>query len=289
MTQSHQISRRTALKVGAGAAALPLVHIRTAGAAGKLSGAVVRVFVPGYVEAMQKLVDQWAAKTMTEVRLDFISAGAIALSEAAEAQARVGHDFRGFIANQWDMHVYASQLEPMDDVVDRLCAKYGTLPPLIEHLGKAAGSWRGVPGSPNTVYYPSCTRMDLFRQHVGMDVQAVFPVAAEMGPGYDQWTWDAFLIAAKKCFKAGYPFGLPLGMGLDATYWVGALFRSFGAELVDAEGNITVRSDNVGKVLDYARRLTAFLPPDVFTWDDASDLRGTTPQTTRRWSPAGWP
>src|SRR5262249_11961454 len=32
-------------------------------------------------------------------------------------------------------------------------------------------------------------------------------------------------------------------------------------------------SDNVGRVLDYARRLMPFLPPDVYSWDDASNNR----------------
>jgi ABC-type glycerol-3-phosphate transport system substrate-binding protein len=59
----------------------------------------------------------------------------------------------------------------------------------------------------------------------------------------------------------------------DAVDWVGTLFHSFGAELVDAEGNVTVRSDAVRQVLDYARRLMPFLPGDVYSWDDASNNR----------------
>ena len=39
LPSARGITRRSALKVAAGAAALPLVHIRTAGAAGKLSAA----------------------------------------------------------------------------------------------------------------------------------------------------------------------------------------------------------------------------------------------------------
>ena len=37
MRPKNRVTRRSALKLGAAAAALPLVHIRTAGAAGKLS------------------------------------------------------------------------------------------------------------------------------------------------------------------------------------------------------------------------------------------------------------
>ena len=41
--------------------------------------------------------------------------------------------------------------------------------------------------------------------------------------------------------------------------------------LVDAKGNITVKSDPVREALDYYKRLMAFLPSDVPSWDDASN------------------
>jgi len=46
-----------------------------------------------------------------------------------------------------------------------------------------------------------------------------------------------------------------------------ALFHAFGAELVDAKGNITDNSDA------YDKRLLAFLPPDVGAWDNASNSK----------------
>jgi hypothetical protein len=84
-------------------------------------------------------------------------------------------------------------------------------------------------------------------------------------------TWDNFLIAAEADHKARNPFGLRLGVTTDAVDWIGALLRAFGAELVDSNGNITAHSDAVRQVLDYAKRLTAFLPPDVDAWDNTSN------------------
>ena len=46
MSKLRRVSRRTALTIGAGAAALPWVHIRTAGAAGKLNVGLVDHSVP---------------------------------------------------------------------------------------------------------------------------------------------------------------------------------------------------------------------------------------------------
>jgi ABC-type glycerol-3-phosphate transport system substrate-binding protein len=107
-----------------------------------------------------------------------------------------------------------------------------------------------------------------------------------MGPGYEQWTWDAFLIAAEKCFKADHPFGLPMGQTPDSRYWVDSLFRSFGAALTDINGTITVKSDNVSKELDYAKRLMQFLPPDVYGWDNALNNRALIFNPPSAWAAA---
>ncbi len=94
-----------------------------------------------------------------------------------------------------------------------------------------------------------------------------------MVPHYDQWNWNAFLIAAEKCFKAGVPFGLPISNCADANAWINSLFLSFGAKLVDASGNVTVRSEGVREALDYMQRLAPFLPSDVYAWTSASNNR----------------
>ena len=79
------------------------------------------------------------------------------------------------------------------------------------------------------------------------------------------------MTAAEKCHKAGVPFGIGLGQTADSVDSMGALFSAFGAELVDAKGNITVKSDAVKQVLEYMKKLVPVLPPDVFAWDDASN------------------
>ena len=114
-----------------------------------------------------------------------------------------------------------------------------------------------------------CSRFDLMKEHAGIDIQALYP--AGKPPSGGDWTWDAFLAAAEKCQKAGHAFGLPLGVTTDTNQWVGALFLAYGAELMDAKGNITVKTDAVRQVLEYGKRLAAFLPPDAPSWDDASN------------------
>ena len=67
------------------------------------------------------------------------------------------------------------------------------------------------------------------------------------------------------------PFGIGLGTTSDNVDTAGAIFHGFGAVLVDAKGDITVKNDKVRQALDYYKKLMAFLPADAPAWDDASN------------------
>ena len=73
MNKSRHVTRRNALQLGAAAAALPLVHIRTAGAAGKLTVGFWDHWVPAANDVMKKQVMAWADKNKVEVTIDFIT------------------------------------------------------------------------------------------------------------------------------------------------------------------------------------------------------------------------
>src|SRR4051812_25734872 len=42
-------------------------------------------------------------------------------------------------------------------------------------------------------------------------------------------------------------------------------------QMVDKDGNITVKSDEMKQVLEWFQKLVPVLPPQVFAWDDASN------------------
>jgi ABC-type glycerol-3-phosphate transport system substrate-binding protein len=107
------------------------------------------------------------------------------------------------------------------------------------------------------------------KKHANIDVQEMYPAGAQ--PKADNWTLDTFLKAAEACHKAGFPFGIGLGETSDNVDTAGAIFQSYGAELVSAKGDLTVKTDAVRQALDYYKRLIAFLPPDIAAWDDASN------------------
>lgn len=271
-----KVSRRTLLKstaAGAAAAALPLVAVhgqpRTVLRCGFWDH-----WVPAGNGALRELCAAWGQRERVEVQLDFITSAGKQneLTIAAQAQSRSGHDILSFPT--WFPSAYADQLVPVDDVMGRLIAKYGPVTPAAEYLAKRNGRWVAVPAVSGTQMKPSLGRIDLLRQHAGIDVRAMWPAEDRAGPGAETWTWDTFLVAAEKCHAAGVPFGLPMSNFTDSVDWVGALFASFGASMLDGDGRPMVRNNpKLLAAIDYLVRLARFLPGDVWAWDDAANNR----------------
>jgi ABC-type glycerol-3-phosphate transport system substrate-binding protein len=270
----RSISRRGALKLGAVATALPLVHIRTGRAAGKVAIGFWDHWVPGGNDVMQKQVDAWAQKNQVEAHVDFITStgNKLQLTGVAESQAKAGHDALAFF--NWDVYNVSDALEPMDDVMQRLIAKNGAVDPTCEYLAKAKGQWVAVPTSSGTQTKPPCARIGWFKQH-GLDLQAMYPAKEDHNALQDAWTWEEFAKYAEAATKDGNTFSLGMGGGVntDATDMHGALFKSFGATLIDEKGNIQLKSDAMKQVLEFAQKLVKFYPNDAVSFDDASNNR----------------
>lgn len=275
MIKSRRMTRRSALKLGAAATALPLVHIRTAGAAGSLSIGFWDHWVPRGDEILRKQIQTWADKNKVEVNVDFVTSNGmkLTLTAAAEAQSGQGHDALQFGQNQYDVFTYADKLEPVDDAIKAITDQWGPFIANFEYLGKVDGHWRAIPTSTYTGSRPTLARISLMKQIARIDVQALYPPRKVTPPEATEWTYDAFVKAGELCKKAGYGFGLGIGNTGDsvgnATVW----FAAHGAELVDAGGNIVVDSDKMRSFLEWAQKLVNVLPDDALSYDDASDNR----------------
>lgn len=270
MTKQRRITRRTAMLAGA---ALPLVHIRTAGAAGKLNLGFWDHWVPATNKTMRKQVDEWAEKNKVEVNIDFITSVGqkLILTQQAEYQARKGHDI--LPVSNWEVRNLADRMEPMDDIVEHLQKQYGPYAPAYSYLGKVKNHWVAVPSSTGSLNLTLCGRISVLKQHAGIDIREMYPAKPSDKEIGQAWDYDAFLKAAEACQKAGMPFAMGIGSTNDSINNTGAWYSAFGAELIDSEGKIQVRSDKVQKFLEYAQRLVKALPADAKTYDDASNNR----------------
>ena len=281
-----RISRRKAVKLGVAATALPLVHIRGAGAAGKLSVFFWDHWVPAGNEVIKKQVAAWSDKNKVDVSVDFITSNGFKtlLTINAEAQAKTGHDV--ITIPNWEVHNQSANMEPMDDVVGRLVAKYGKTNRVSEYLGQSKNSWLAVPSSWGTQNKGPCGRISILRDVAGIDVTKMWPASATETPEAKAWTYDAMLKAAEACHKVGKTFGIGVGVTADSVDTAGAIFAAFGAELITGEGEIAVKSDAVRQVLEYGQQLVKFLPADAVSYDDASNNRALiSGQSALIWNP----
>ncbi len=274
--RSLTVTRRTFLKRTALATTSVVLwpHVRTAHAAGKLVIGFWDHWVPGADDVLKKLALDWGEKNRVQMQIDFITGqgNKLLLTGQAEAQGRTGHDILAFPT--WQVSVHKKLLEPVDDVVGALAKKYGPPNHTVEFLAKHDGVWRGIPTTVGAQVKPCCSRLDLYKQHAGIDLRKIFPATDRLDKTLtDTWTWDAYLASAEKLYKAGFPIGNPLGSTSDAVDWVGALFRSYGAVFVDEKDNIKVNSGETRAVLEYMKKLTQFMPKEVFAWDDAGNNR----------------
>lgn len=268
---SRKVNRRRFLAgtAAASAAFVAAPFVRGAHAAGKLTCGFWDHWVPGANKATEELCKEWGEKNKVEVQMDFITSqgNKLLLTTAAEGQAKSGHDVLAF--STWLPARYAEQLVPMNDVMEPLIKENGAVNGTVEYLGKVNGKWLAVPATAGSQIKGPCSRIDLLKKHAGIDIQAMYP--AGQAPKADDWNLDNFLKAAEACHKGGNPFGIGLGTTSDNVDTAGALFHAFGAQLVNAKGDIVVKNDQVRQVLDYYKKLMQFLPTDVPSWDDASN------------------
>jgi hypothetical protein len=270
-------TRRSVVKsaVLGSVAALAAPYVKHSYAAGTLALGVWDHWVPGANNALTALCNEWSAKNNVEVRIDFITSQGEKdkLTAAAEAQAGTGHDIMSH--RDWNIRVHAEMLEPLDDIAGELIKQYGPISPVFDYLAKLKGTWRGLSATRGSQVKPCCSRFDLYKEHAGIDLRDIFPAdeAKWDKAKIDAWSWDAYLAAAEKLFKAGYPVGLPMGQTSDSVDWVGALFNAYGVVMIDAGDTIKINSDATRAALEFLKKLMAANPPEVYAWDDAGNNR----------------
>src|SRR6266568_1574128 len=168
---ANSVTRRTVLRGAAaatatGALAAPFVH--GAYAAGSLSVGFWDHWVPGANDTLTKLCKEWAAKEKVEISIDYITSqgSKLDLTQAAEAQAKSGHDMLTFLA--WAAAAQAENLEPVDDIMGPLTAANGKISEGIEYVAKQGGHWIGVPACVGSPTLPTCARIDLIKKYAGV-------------------------------------------------------------------------------------------------------------------------
>jgi hypothetical protein len=270
-------TRRKFLKtVAVGAAALSVPAFpRISRGAGKLSLGLWDHWVPGENAVLKGMIEEWGKANNVEVQVDFITSvgDKLQITAAAESRAGTGHDIMAFVT--WDGTKYKDKLEPLNDVAEAVIKKYGRYNENATYLSFQDGRWVTLPSPIGSHTYPLETRMDLWKQHAGIDVVDIFPpdVKKRNKAKVDAWDWKKFLEGAKKVHAAGSPVGMSIAENTDSNDWLGPLFASYGSVFVTEKGDITLESGATLAALEYLKELTKYMPPDIYAWDDGSNNR----------------
>ena len=269
-----KITRRKFIKdVAVTTAALTVgPYVKTSHSAGKLSVFLWDHWIPGANDVSRKIIMDWGKANGVDVTVDYVTSRGDKnlITLAAESRAKTGHD----ICDLPTLYtaLYKDSLEPMDDLVKEITSKYGELTPDALYSGKVEGTWYSSPGPIGTHSYPMVSRLDLWKEHAGMDLKKIFPAGPDRDPELVKtWNYDNFLEGCKKLHAAGFPFGGPLGSTSDSQDWTGALFMSFGSTAVNEKGDIVFDSDETRAALEYMKKLCQYMPKEVYAWDDASN------------------
>ena len=151
----------------------------------------------------------------------------------------------------WWPHAQADLLEPVNDIMEPLIKQNGEVNGTVQYLGKAGDKWLAVPACIGSQIKGPCSRIDLMKKYASIDVQEMYPAGGP--PKADGWTTDTFLKAAEACHKGGVPFGIGLGETSDSSIPPARSSWRSAPQLVDAKGNLTVKTDECGRLSNSTR------------------------------------
>ena len=268
-----KLTRRqfVATTAAASATAIAAPFVRTAHAAGKLTIGFWDHWVPGANNASEALVKEWAAKEKVEVQIDYITSqgNKNLLTIAAEAQAKSGHD----IFAMPDLVAARPGEEPGAgrrhhggaDQAERRGQRHRRIP---RHAPAGTG-WRFPPDVGSQIKGP-CSRIDLLKQHAGIDVLAMYPAGSAPKADAGRWTL---------CSRRQKPARRPASRSASASASTEDNVDTAGAILPVLRRRARRREGQdhgqVGPGPQGARILREargkFLPPDAPAWDDASN------------------
>ena len=144
------LSRRTLLKVGAGAASASLLTMLDARRApAQIKGTTLRIlqwshFVPAYDVWFDKFVEEWGNANGVKVRVDRIPHLEIPSRLAAEFAAGRGHDLIYFVGTILT-GLYSKGLVDVTDISERIGTKWGGWIPSAVPISVVDGRWYAIP------------------------------------------------------------------------------------------------------------------------------------------------
>jgi len=201
--------------------------------------------------------EEWGRINGVSVRVDFLSLPDLATRLPAEVEAQSGHDI--VLLFNYNVSLFKEHLAPVDDLANELGILYGPWDEGAKYLCYLDGHWLAIPWSSQSLV------ANINKEHwnaIGLSTADLI-----------DFTWEDLLEVAPKLAETGHPIGFAIKDTFDANGGLFPVLWSFGARVIDENGNVTVNSPETKAAIEYVIKLSQYMPPEVFAWDDAGNNR----------------
>jgi multiple sugar transport system substrate-binding protein len=262
-------TRRDALKIGVGAAALgaggtliggeAAAQAAAPGLSYKLEkGAALRVlrparFVQGDETLWMENTKKYTQATGIEVKVENEGWEDLRPKSAVAANVGKGPD----IVFGWydDAHQYPEKLLDLTDLGDYLDKKYGGWYDVCKKFGMRKGRWIALPLG-------------------AAGARINYRESALKEAGFNAWPNDlpGMLKAAQAMKAKGKPGGLALGNAVgDGNTWCHWIVWAHGGRMVDEQDRVVINSPETVAALEYCKQLYETFVPGTLSWLDPSN------------------
>ncbi|HEX5509671.1 MAG TPA: ABC transporter substrate-binding protein [Pseudolabrys sp.] len=212
-------------------------------------------FVPRYDKWFDAYAQQWGKANNVKVTVQHISYADLNSTLAASIAANKGPTLFQMNATP---AAFIQGLQPLNDVNEAAKATWG----------------EGVKPCTHQTYLP--IKKEWYAYCEGWVVDpGDYRISLWKAAGYPNGpvTYDDLLKGGKKIYqKTGIPVGVGMSPEIDSEFYARTLIWSFGGEVQDACGNVTLNSKPVDDAVKYQAKLFKEAEtPEVFSWNAASN------------------
>ncbi|MGH7105267.1 MAG: ABC transporter substrate-binding protein [Acetobacteraceae bacterium] len=212
-------------------------------------------FVPRYDKWFDAYAQEWGARNDVKVTVQHISYADLNSTLAAAIAARKGPTMMGMLATP---AAFIQGLQPLNDVNEAAEAMWG----------------KGVKPCTHQTYLPIKQEWYGFCEAWVVD-PGDYRISLWKSIGYPNGpiTYADLLKGGQEIFKKdGIPVGVGMSPEIDSEFYARSLIWSFGGEVQDACGKVTLDSPDVVKAVTFQTKLFhAAETPEVFAWNAASN------------------
>ena len=170
--------------------------------------------VEGYAE-------EWAKKNNVKLNFQIVDENQLASKTLAAIESKTGPDL--ILFPDYSAYLYQDSLVLLNELVDGLGEKYGGWFPIAKQAFFYNGEWKAIPYK--TFVKPIVYRKDVINE----------------APD----TWEKLVQVSKEISEEDngmYGFGVAIGPRSDGPNFIRSLLWSYGASIVDKNGNVAFNS-----------------------------------------------